>query len=122
MMIEGVLCDDCDDEMLDNQVVDDKLMTAGPEMTVSVLDKSVLDNNTRSSVTPSMGDFAQLSDDRMRDNDVLTGEEGRLMKTEYYDIYYEQNEGRSYNDKHMMSMKYDPTSMYDDGRTTTYAI
>ena len=82
-MIGGRLGDDYDTGVYDNQVGDDGLMAAVPVRSVPVLDRSVLDENSMSSVTPSMGDVAKLYDESLKDGDVLAGEEGKVMKTEY---------------------------------------
>ena len=82
-MLGGRLGDDYDTGEGDNKVGKDDLMVTGPVIDVPVLDRSVLDRNTMSSVAPSRGDVTKLHDESLRDDDLLTWEKGKVMKTEY---------------------------------------
>ena len=56
-----------------------------------VCDRSILESNITRVVTPSVGIVTKLSDDRMMYDDIMTEEEGKVMKNECGDMNYEQN-------------------------------
>ena len=94
----------------------DRHLTIGHVRDIPVLDRVVLDNTITSSVTPSMGNILKLSDGgRMVDDDIMIEEEGQMMKNENYDRRYEPNNVTGGDDEQVMSMKYDNTSVNNDG-------
>ena len=51
----------------------------------------------------------------MVDDDIIIEEEGQVMKNENYDMKYEPNNVTGSDDEQVMSMKYDKTSVNNDG-------
>ena len=109
------LDDDYDSGVLDDQIVGNEMVTMEHVRNTPVRGRSILDSNITRLVTPSVGIVTKLSDDRMMYDDIMTEEEGKVMKNGCGDMNYEQNGETGGDDEQVMSMRDDVRSVKDDG-------